>query len=203
MLASLGVLLFDRSDKPQLNQMHHGFVAHAPRDALQKLGMRDRIEVAGQIRIDYFPVASDKQLMHRLHRRLCAAMLAVGILLRLQIRFEDWLQHDQRRRLDGAVGNRRDSQRALFPVWLWDVHTANGLRLVSLRSQFVCQFCQPLHHAVCLDFLECLPVDAGCAIVVTTALPSHPQYIQAINLVVQRVEAVRRLSLRFGVQRRL
>ena len=55
--------------------MQHGLVAHATGDALHQFGVRDRVEVAREIRIHHFRVAGVEQPMHRLHRVQRAAVL--------------------------------------------------------------------------------------------------------------------------------
>src|SRR5262245_62158431 len=71
------------------------------------------------------------------------------------------------------------------------------------RRGFVRQFAQPLLHAVALDVLERLAVDARRAAVEEAAPVGDPQHIVAVHLVVQRVEAVRGRALRFGMPRRV
>jgi hypothetical protein len=59
--------------------------------------------------------------MHRSHRVQCAAVSTIGVLLRLQVRLENRLQHDQHRGLRHAILGRRYAQRPLLSVRLGDV----------------------------------------------------------------------------------
>ena len=74
--------------------------------------MRNGIEVLAQIGIDYIRIPLDKQLMNHLDRLLSTPLRSIGVSIRFQIRFEDWLQHQFGGRLRHPVPNRRDSERA-------------------------------------------------------------------------------------------
>jgi len=105
--------------------------------------------------------------------------------------------------LHDAILDRRYAQRALLAVGFRNVHATHRLRLVRLLLEFFRQFLQPLRHSVCFDGRKRLPIDARRSLIHQTALPGSPQYVLAIHLVVQGVEAVLGFSLRFGMQRHL
>ena len=58
------ILLLDRHLQPHFDQMQHVLVDDSPRHALQKLGVRNRVKVFGQIGVNYIRIAFTKQLMH-------------------------------------------------------------------------------------------------------------------------------------------
>jgi hypothetical protein len=148
--------------------------------------------------------------MPRIHQRLHlldgiqrAAPGTVGILLRLQVGLEDRLQDRQYRRLRDTILDRRYAQRPKFAIRLRDVHPPDGLRTIRLLTKFFRQFTQPLHLPILLDVLERLAVHAWGTVVDTTALVGVPQHIHPVHLVIERIEAVRGCTLRFGMQRLL
>jgi hypothetical protein len=165
--------------------------------------MIQRVEVAAQVRVDHLRMPLDHQGLNALDRLQGAAPGAVGVLLRLPVGLEDRLQDHQGSRLYDTILDRRDAQRSLFTVRLGDVHPPHGLRTIRLPAEFFRQFAQPLPDAVGLDVLEGLPVHARRAGVDPAALVGVPQHIPPVHLVVQRVEAVGGLLLRFGMQRLL
>src|SRR5262249_26015357 len=61
----------------------------------------------------------------------------------------------------------------------------------------------PLRLAVLRAVRERLPVHAGGAAVVPATRQRVSEHVEAVHLVVQRIEAVRGCSLRFGLQRLL
>ena len=65
------------------------------------------IQVAAQIRVYDVRVAGVQQAMDRAHRIVRPAIAPVGVLLRCQIRFEDRIEHQQRRRLYHPIDDRR------------------------------------------------------------------------------------------------
>lgn len=137
-----------------------------------------------------------------MHRVQGAAALAIGVLLLLQVRFEDRFHDQQHGGLHHAVSDRRNPQRSLLPVRLGNKHPPDGTRLIPLRFQLLRQFTQPLLHAVLFDVRERLTVHAGRSAVSTALLPGGLQHVRPVHLVVQRVEAELGRTLGFRVERR-
>jgi len=71
--------------------------------------------------------------------------------------------------------------------------------MIPLRFELVRQFAQPRRYAVRFNVLERLAVHPRCALIESAALIGNPQYVLAIHLVIQRIEAISGRSLRFGV----
>ena len=92
---------------------------------------------------------------------------------------------------------------SLAVIGLRDEHSSDGVRSVALLPERKRQFAEPPLHAVRLDIREVLAVHARCALVGAALGPGMGQDVLAANLVVQRVEAIARLCLRFRVQRHL
>jgi hypothetical protein len=132
-----------------------------------------------------------------------AVLLSIRVLLGLQVRLEDGVQHHHQRGLRDPVTDCRDTQRPLLAVRLGDVHSPNCLCLVRLLPEGFRQFPEPPFLAVRLDVVERLAVHAGSALVGTAAGVGMCEHVLAMNLVVQQVEAIAGFALRFGMQRRL
>ena len=141
--------------------------------------------------------------MDLLHRVQCAPSLAVGVLFRLQIGLEDWLQDQQGSHLHDTILHRGNSQRPLLAIRLGYVHPPHGLRTIRLLAEFIRQFAQPPPQPVLGNLVERLPIDPRCPAVGLAAGVRLDQHVPAIQLVVQRIETVVWRSLRFGVQRLL
>ena len=78
--------------QPHLDQMQHRSVDDPTIHRLEQLGVRKTIEVATEIGVNNFSMASVDQLMDMPHCVQRAAVCPIGILLRLQVRLEDWFE---------------------------------------------------------------------------------------------------------------
>jgi hypothetical protein len=139
--------------------------------------------------------------MHFPHRIQRAAFRPIGVLFRLQISLEDRFQYQNRRHLDHAILDGRYAQRSLLSVGFWDVYPANRQRAIGLRPQRLRPFFQPFRHAALFNLLERDSVHARRTTVGAASPPRLRQHILAMEFVVQRVEPVGRIPLRFGMQR--
>ena len=90
-----------------------------------------------------------------------------------------------------------------FAVGLRDEHASDWVRSVSLLPERKRQFTQPPLDPICLDVRKVLTVATRCALVGAALGIGMRQDILAADLVVQGVEAITGLCLRFRVQRRL
>ena len=196
-LPPLLVRLLDRSLQPHLHQMQQVPVADPASHALHQFVVRNRVEVAAQVRVDDFRVATVQPALDRLDRPVGVAAGPIGMLLRLKVLVEDRLYDEYERHLHHAVADRRDSQRTLLAVRLRYPHPSHGRWPVRLLPQLFCQFAKPLLHPVRLDGREGLPVHAWRAAVGTATLIRMGQYIRPVHLVIQRVEPVARRRFRF------
>src|ERR1700724_3086389 len=91
------------------------------------------------------------------------------------------------------------SQRSEFAVGLRYKHSSDWLRPVSLLPERKRQFSQPSRDPVCFDVRKILAVDAGRALVGAALGVGMRQNVVAADLVVQGVEAIAGLRLRFRV----
>ena len=91
--AALAVVLLHGHLQPLLDPAQHAPVAHASRDAPQQVRVRDLAEVIRQIAVHDIPVTGVRQPMHVAHCVERASAFPVGVLFRLQVRFEDRRQH--------------------------------------------------------------------------------------------------------------
>ena len=120
--------------------------------------------------------------MDRPHRVVRPAITAVGVLLGRQIRFEDRIEHQQRRHLDRAVRDRGHPERAeLHAVGLWQPDPLDRLRFVGLAPQPLRQFPKPAFLAIRLDVLEPLAVHPCCALVGLAAAVGIFQHVGPIH----------------------
>jgi hypothetical protein len=105
--------------------------------------MRDRIEVLGQISINYVSIAPAQMPVHFLDcvHRPASGPVAVGIVL--EVSLEDRLDHDLGGSLNHTITNGRDAERALATIRFGDHDPPHRIRSVRLRDQFRAQARQP------------------------------------------------------------
>ena len=144
-------------------------------------------------------VSGGQQSMDCRDRFLRPPSRPVGILLREEVRFKDGLQHEHGRRLDDAVGDRRDAQGALFAVRLGYPHPFDRSRSVGVVPKPLRQFPEPVRHSRRFDVREIHPVHAGGALIGAALPVGEREDILAVHLVVQEVEPKRGFGLRFGM----
>jgi hypothetical protein len=83
--------------------MQHGSVDYPPSHRPHKPGMWNAIKVAADIRIYNLPMASVDQLVDMAHCVQRAAVCPIGILLRLQVGFENRFEHQHCRCLHNPI----------------------------------------------------------------------------------------------------
>ena len=162
--------------------------------------MRDGIEILAQIGIDHVGVALPKQGQHRLDRIARAAFRPIAVRGRIQIRFEDRLQHQLRGGLHHPVPDRRDTEWTLAAAGLWDHHPPHRLAPIRLRTQFLAQPGQPVLQARRFDLIERDPVHAWRAFVGARQVVRVVQDVRSPDLVIQDVEPETRLGLRLDIK---
>ena len=163
--------------------------------------MRNRIEVAGQVRVDHLMMPPAHQPLHLPHRLLRVALRSVGILLRWQVRLEYRIEHQHRRRLHHPVSYRRNPQRTLLPIPLRYPHPPHRRGTVGLPPQLPRQLPKPLLHTPRLDALERLAVHTRRPARSAAAFEGVGQHVRPIHLVVELIEATLGFRLRFRMQR--
>jgi hypothetical protein len=105
MLMSVLVGFLNHSFQPHLDQMQHRSVDDSASHRSEKFGMRKTIEVATEIYVNNFSIPGIDQLVDLSYRIQCATVPPAGILLRLQIRFENWFENQDCRRLRHPVSD--------------------------------------------------------------------------------------------------
>jgi hypothetical protein len=90
--------------------MEHGSVDDPASYRLKQLGKRERIEVAAEICVYDFSMASVDQLVDVSYSIQCAAVSPIGVLFRLQIGLEDRLEDQPCRRFRRPVAQGRRGQ---------------------------------------------------------------------------------------------
>src|SRR5208283_5500653 len=102
---------------------------------MNKGALWNLIQVAAEICVDNFSMASVNQLVDVFHRVQCAAVLPIG-------------------RTVLTADRSRKSGRPLFPVRFGYVYPPHGQWLIGSAFQLLRQFVQPSFHAVRLYVLE-------------------------------------------------
>src|SRR5262245_38333483 len=74
--------------------------------------MRNRVEVAAEVRIHHLGVARLEQLLHASEGIFATAPRPEAVALVRKVPFEDRLQHQAKRRLDDAIPHGRNPERA-------------------------------------------------------------------------------------------
>jgi hypothetical protein len=114
--------------------MKQRFIADPPSHAWQQFRMRNTVEVSAQVGIHHFAIALLQALRHGMHRIQSTAAFAIGVLLVLEVSFEDRFHDQQHGGLHHAVCDRRNPQRPLLPVRLGNEYPSDGTRLIHFRS---------------------------------------------------------------------
>ena len=160
--------------------------------------MRDRVEVLRQIGVHHIGVASAEQRVHRLDRVGPAPSRPIAIGRRVEIRLEDRLQHQLGGGLHHPVPDRRDAERPLAAAGLRDHHPSHRCWPIRPCSQVLPEAGEPLLQPCRLDRPKrrlrprpARPRWPGQRIGVS-------QNVLAADLVVEQVEAERRLRLRLA-----
>ena len=161
--------------------------------------MRNAPEVVREIGVDDVRVATEHQLLHLYDCLLGVARSPVGVDFRRKIGFEDRFQHQQSCCHADPIPHARNAQRSEFAVGLRYKHSSDWLWPVRLLPERKRQFSQPSLDPVCLDVRKVLAVDPRCALVRAALGISMRQDVVAADLVVQGVEAITGLRLRFRV----
>jgi hypothetical protein len=161
--------------------------------------MRNAPEVVREVGIDDVRVAAEHQLLHLYDCLLGVSLSAVGVDFRRKIGFEDRRQHQRRRCHADPIPHGRDAQRPEFAVGLWYKHSSDWLRPVGLLPERKRQFSQPPLDPISLDVRKILAVDARRALIGAALGIGMRQNVLAADLVVQGVEAIAGLRLRFRV----
>ena len=128
---AIAVILDRRFEKP-LDQRQYLSVADPARHALDQFGMRDRIEVAAQICVDYLTITLIQQTVDRSDRILCASFRSISVLLGFEVRLEDRFDHQHHSHLDNTVLDGRNTQRSLTSVRLLDPYPSDSFRPIAL-----------------------------------------------------------------------
>jgi hypothetical protein len=89
LLATPLVSLLDRYLEPHLDQMQHVPIDDPPYHRLHQLGVRDRVEVRGQIRVNNLRMPRCKQAVNLPDRIVRVPIRTVGVLLRWQVGLKD------------------------------------------------------------------------------------------------------------------
>src|ERR1700674_4877051 len=136
--------------------------------------------------------------LDRVHRPANGA-IAVGIVL--EVRLEDWFQHELGGGLNHPIANRRNAERSLASaVWLRDHHPPHRVGPVLLRDEFLAQARQPRLQAPLLDLGKTHPVHTWSARIRASQPVGMAKDVFTTNLVVEHVEAKGGLRLRLAIE---
>ena len=109
----------------------------------------------------------------------------------LEVRFEDWLQDQQHRRLHHPVPHRRNAQRPQFPVGLGDIDPPHRLGAIGLLPQAPLDLVQKRRFAFRRggDLLDAHSIYARCTVVAPHRCPRSFQHVAPAHQPVETVEA--------------
>ena len=106
-----------------------------------------------------------------------------------QIRLEDRLQNQERRRLHHPVAHVGNAQRPHLPVGLRNVHAADRPGLVAPLAQRARETLKKSVNAEGLDRLDRHPIRPRRSLVAPHPFPRHPKEPRACDLVIQLMKA--------------
>jgi hypothetical protein len=139
-------VLQDVLGEPAAQQIEDAAIADPFLDALHQLLVRNRVEVALQVGVHHEGIPLPDQSCHFPQGILAAAFRPEAVACRTEHGFENWLQHEFRRRLDDAILDRRHAPRqtALLlkhPLGSAEVvhpfHPLRGQRFTVLKTRRV------------------------------------------------------------------
>ena len=113
------------------------------------------------------------------------ALRAVGVLFRLQIGLEDWLQDQHCSHLNHAIFYARNSERPELAITFRYEHASDRSGTIRLVPEFFRQFVQPPFFSIRLDVRKALAVDPRCAAISKATDEGPLQDVSAVQLVVQ------------------
>ena len=162
--------------------------------------MRDRVEIFRHVGVNDIGIAPAHQPLRFLDRidRAAARSIAIGAVL--EVRFEDWLQHDLGGGLNHPIPDRRDAERTFAATRLGDRRPPHRIRPIRLRDEFLAQTRQPSFNTRRVDLLEGHSVHAWHARIGASQRIGVPKYVLAANLVVEQIEAEGGLRLRLAIK---
>src|ERR1019366_442851 len=188
---------YDWGLQPHPDQFEHTPVHHAHTHASQKLVVRNRIEVAFQIRVIHRLIPGLHMPAYLLQRLMGRPARTEPIGAILEIRFEDRLQDQQGRHLHHSVAHRRNPERTQFPIRFWYVDAPYRCRRVGLGAQRLLEFVQKSLHAGFrrFDLFDLDAIHPGRAFVGSHPFPCRFQHIAPIDPVVQHIKPELRFLL--------
>ena len=165
--------------------------------------MLERVEEALDVAVHDVAVAASARQANRLQRVRRAAFRAEAVRAVLEVRLEDRLQHDLRRRLHHAVLHRRDAQRSLSSIGFGDVAPLDRARAILPAPKLFPDLLQEALHSGDLDRVQRRSIDPGRAAVRSYPSPCFQQDVAPVDPVVQRVETATSVPLGCAKQRAL
>jgi site-specific DNA recombinase len=183
--------------EPHPNQLQDRAVRDPHAQARLQLVVRNRIEVAFQVRVIHRLIPGGQVPAYLRQSLVCRAPRTEPIRAIQEIRLENRLQDQQGRHLCHPVPHRRYAQRSQLPILLLDVNASYRLRRVALRAEGLLQVLQePLHPGGGgFDLCDRHPVHTRCAVMGPHPLPRRFQRVPPIDPVIQHVKPELRLLL--------
>ena len=169
----------------RLDQPQHAAVGDALAHLVEKLIVRDRVEVGLQVNVDRVPVAPLDQVVHSAQRVLAPLSGAKAVAVLGVFLLEDGLQHVTQRPLNDSVTNRGDTQRPLLRrPGLVDELPPNHLRPERVPAQVLVDVRQVL-VASSLEFLNRHVIHARRPLVPRDPFKGRQQVGRCVDLVNQ------------------
>ena len=157
----------------------------APGKTLHQGSVADLAETVGEVKIDHLVVPRVKEAMYAPYRVVRAAFGPVGVLLRLQVRFNDRLKHEQGRRLRHPIPNAGNAQGPkLTGLFLRNQYLPHRFRCEGAAPRIPRQFPGPMLHAIRLDVHKVLSIHPGRA-----AIAAHPPVTNLPRAVDQDIDS--------------
>jgi hypothetical protein len=153
--------------------------------------VRDFVETALDVGVERPQPAAVDGRPDRLQRVVGRTLRAKPVARRVEVGFEDRLEHDPRRRHHHPVGHRGNTERPGLPrsARLGDMDPPQRPRPVSAGAQLGGEPVEEVVHPGALDLVDGRAIDAGRPAVSTDLAPSPLQDIAAGDLVKEGMEA--------------
>jgi len=189
-----------RRAQPLPEQPDNVPVTHAADHGGQEAVVGDGVEVGRQVGVKHLRVAPREEAGDLVQGLVGALLRAEAVGARLEVRFEDRLQHQADGGLDHPVPNGGDAEGPLPPTPLGDEDTPDGGGPVGVRPEFLGQMREERGDPVRLYGGQRDAIHAGGAPLGAHQGPGVTQEVGPEDLVIEEVKPEGGLRLGLAVQ---
>ena len=176
--------------KPAPQQLQHSPVTDPPLDPSEQGQVIDLVKTTLDVGVEHPRLAPVDRRADGFQRMMGRQLGTKPIACRVEVGFEDRLEHDPRRRHHHPVGHRRDPERPRLPrpTRLRDPNPPQRPRPIPSGTQPLRELVEKIAYPGALDLLDGHAIDASGSAVSTDLAPRPLQDVAAGDLVKERME---------------